>query len=595
MEEIVITEKTHDSASEITVENDRIRIQRSGSVADILAGIPGVSVTAGNKNSSDIMIRGFKAGEVLIMVDGRPVNEPYYGKIDLSTIGVGNVTRIKIVKGPSSVRFGPNAMGGVVNILTGGADDGPPVDLRFTAGSGKNIRTDLIHRGHIKGLGYRIHVGRDDSNGFPLSSDFKPASLESGNLRDNSDSRRTDIGAKLFFGTRESPRWSLSVSGSNMKKGLPSAVNESRFWRFRKWNRTAVDLDGELVKKSTFRVKTKLYAERFLNELVDYRDRSYNPSNVYWVSTHDNRSSGILVSSAFLPGENGLTNLGFQLRFDESRRQADRGNDWFINRTATTWFFAGHERSFMPNLLLRSGISGHLYSYDSWKRTSSSFNPSLNLEWVLHDYTVTGGISRVSRFPTLHQLYSRTSGNPDLEPEWALKTEATVSRSLIGLVSISVAGYICSVRNMIHRSGQLGVYHNIEKAQLNGVEITGEIKRSKLEMFSTVSLLDARDGKNKRLEYRPPWKLDSFLNYNITPGIRLHLTSRIVGRRPTEENSYLKEYHVEDIGVVVGENRIVSVSVSIKNIFDMSYEEELYYPMAGRTVWMGIDGRWPDR
>ena len=113
-EEIVVTDTVRTSASEVSISKDRLRLQRAGSAAEMLADIPGSLVTVGSKNSSEIMIRGFDSDEVLVMVDGRPVNEPYYGKIDLSTIGVGNVAKIKVVKGATSVRYGPNAMGGVI-------------------------------------------------------------------------------------------------------------------------------------------------------------------------------------------------------------------------------------------------------------------------------------------------------------------------------------------------------------------------------------------------------------------------------------------------------------------------------------------------
>ncbi len=591
MDEIVVSHKDQPSASEIILDDERIQTQRSSSVADILAGVPGSSVTVGNKNSSEIMIRGFTSRDVLVMVDGRPVNEPYYGKIDLSTIGIGNITRIKVEKGASSVRYGPNAMGGVVNIMTGGVDEKTPINLRLTAGSGKEIRADLIHNGNVNRIRYRIHFGQNIIDGFPLSSNFEPSTLENGNLRNNSDSRRTDMGAKLVFGSDKNTRWSLSLGNSHMEKGLPSAIHEPRFWRFRKWDRTSIDLDGEPVKGKFFTVKTKLYAERFLNELVDYRDEQYDPSNVYWVSTHDNRSAGLLVSSSYISREERITNFGFQVRWEESNRQEDKGLGWFENRTATNWVFVEHMLQYTPKLFLRGGISGHLFSYDSWKRSTMSVNPSLHLEWKVRDFTITGAASRVSRFPTLHQLFSKTSGNPDLEPEWAYKGEITVSHRLFDVGNLSVAGFMNRVHDMIYHSGRLGIYHNVEKVSLDGVELSGTFVVPKFEMFSTLTLLDARDGNDEKLEYRPSWKIDTVLNYKITGGIRFHLTSRVVGRRWTETDTYLNSYHVENIGVFLWESRSISSSISLKNIFDLNYGEEYVFPMAGRTIWVGMDWR----
>ena len=592
MEEIVVNDMGSSPASEVNMDHEWLQAQQAGSAAEILTGVPGSSVTVGDKNSSEIMIRGFTSRDVLVMVDGRPINEPYYGTIDLSTIGVGNIAKIKVVKGASTVRYGPNAMGGVVNIITGGAYDGSPVDVRMTFGSGREIRTDIVHRGYRNNFGYQIHAGRNTTSGFPLSSDFEHTSYENGNERNNSDFRQTDLAAKLLFGSRNNPRWSLNIGGSHLAKGLPSSVYEPRFWRFRDWDRTSLDLDGEPIRRDTFRVKTKLYVERFLNTLVDYRNNQYDPSNVYWVSTHDNRSAGLLVSSSYFPDEKKMTNFGFQMLWDESNRQADKGLDWFVNRTTTSWIFIEHERYLTSYLLLRGGISGHIFSYDSWNRTSATLNPSLNVEWTLRDYIITGAVSRVTRFPILHQLFSETSGNPDLDPEWAYKGEITVSRTLLGVGNLSVSGFVNRVYDMIDRSGKLGKYHNIETADLDGIEMNGYLKLPELEVSSSVSFLDARDGNGEKLEYRPQWKVDSHLNYRPFKNIHLYFMSRVVGRRWTEINSYLDSYHVENAGIIWGENRDISVSVNLKNILDVNYGEEYGFPMAGRTIWAGIDWRY---
>ena len=592
MEELVVTDSLHSVASETTVTGDMIRTRRPASAAEILAGLPGASVTTGSKNSSEIMIRGFTSQDVLIMVDGRPINEPYYGTLDLSTLGVGNIEKIKIVKGATSVRYGPNAMGGVVNFITGEDTTGTYSDVRTSAGSGKDFRTDVIYNGYSNTIGYRIHAGRRTTAGFPLSSGFDRTTLEDGDTRNNSDYRRTDLDAKLLFGPRENPRWQLNAGGSHLAKGLPSSVYEARYWRFRKWDRLSVNLDGEPVRTLSWKVKTKLYADRFLNELADYRTGLYDISDVYWISTHDNRSTGLLVSSSYFPGDNGVTNFGLQVRWDESRRQADSGDGWFINRTATSWVFAEHERSIAPGLFLRGGLSGLFLSYDSWNSTASSLNPSLHLEWKVSGSTLTGSVSRVSRFPTLHHLFSSTSGNPGLEPEWAYKGEITVSRRVFDVGNLSVAGFMNRVHDMIYRSGRLGIYHNVEKASLDGVEISGTFAVPEFEIFSTLTLLDAHDGNGEKLEYQPSWKVDTGINCKITYDIRFHLTSRVVGRRWNELNTYLNSYHVEDIGIFLWESRSISSSISLKNIFDVNYEEEYGFPMAGRTVWLGMDWRW---
>jgi outer membrane cobalamin receptor len=54
----------------------------------------------------------------------------------------------------------------------------------------------------------------------------------------------------------------------------------------------------------------------------------------------------------------------------------------------------------------------------------------------------------------------------------------------------------------------------------------------------------------------------------------------------------LDSYHVEDIGFFLWDSRSISSSISLRNIFDVNYEEEYGYPMAGRTIWLGMDWQW---
>jgi len=592
MEEIVVTGGPHDTVSDVVLEKERFHTRRWNTAAEILRNAPGASVTVGAKNSSEIMIRGFLSRDVLIMVDGRPMNDPYYGKLDLSTLGAGNVEKIRVVKGPSSVRYGPNAMGGVVNIVTGDFDDGPSLEMNSTVGYGKDLRADIIHRGKVRGIGYRFHLGRNTHDGYPLSRDFQPTSMENGNLRDNSDYHRTDLNAKLFFVNTDSQKWNLGISHSHLTKGLPASVYEARYWRFKRWDHTAFDVTGEMSGSESFRVKTNLYLERFINELVDYRDDSYDPENIYWDSTHDNRSAGLLVSSSYRPGENGVSNAGIQLRWDESNRQADTNDDWFVNRTTTTWIFLDHERSITANLLLRGGLSGHLFTYDSWDKTAQSINPSVHLEWLVGNCILTGSFSRVSRFPTLHHLYSHTSGNRELDPEWAYKGEIALSRTFNDVLKLSATGFISRVHDMIYRSGRLNKYHNIENASLDGAEIGGLLSTGKFVVRSDLLLLSAHDGDGRELEYRPRWKIDSSIDYLLNKKIRLYLTSRFVGRRRSETGTEMNPYHVTDTGIVLEGKRSLSLTVKMENIFDVDYEEEYGYPMEGRILRIGMDFHW---
>ena len=95
-----------------------INAQGAQTVAQALDLIPGVDVRTGGKGQSFVHIRGFEQEDVKVLIDGVPAHEAYFGSLDLSLIPVDSIAKITVTKGASSVLYGANTMGGVINIIT---------------------------------------------------------------------------------------------------------------------------------------------------------------------------------------------------------------------------------------------------------------------------------------------------------------------------------------------------------------------------------------------------------------------------------------------------------------------------------------------
>ena len=65
-----------------------------------------------------VALRGTKSEQTLVLVDGRPINDPDTGAVDFSSIPVNGIKRIEIVAGGASTLYGSSAIGGVINIIT---------------------------------------------------------------------------------------------------------------------------------------------------------------------------------------------------------------------------------------------------------------------------------------------------------------------------------------------------------------------------------------------------------------------------------------------------------------------------------------------
>lgn len=96
-----------------------MRAQGAVSVADALRTTLNVNVGADNVLGSTTSLQGMKGDKVKILIDGLPVNGRENGQVDLGQIMTQNVQRIEIIQGPLSVVYGTDALGGVINIITG--------------------------------------------------------------------------------------------------------------------------------------------------------------------------------------------------------------------------------------------------------------------------------------------------------------------------------------------------------------------------------------------------------------------------------------------------------------------------------------------
>ncbi|HZS57871.1 MAG TPA: TonB-dependent receptor [Gemmatimonadaceae bacterium] len=109
-----------DTTGATTITHDdivRSGRQDLGGVLQDRAGV--LVVSAGGPGApSHLSIRGSSANEILVLVDGVPINSPVTGEADLSTIPLSTIERVTVLKGAQSARWGGRAMAGVVLIET---------------------------------------------------------------------------------------------------------------------------------------------------------------------------------------------------------------------------------------------------------------------------------------------------------------------------------------------------------------------------------------------------------------------------------------------------------------------------------------------
>ncbi|CAM3136511.1 TonB-dependent receptor [Sphingomonas antarctica] len=103
-------------------------------ISDLLATTPGLTVTrnGGPGQPTAVRIRGAEDAQTLVVIDGVRVNDPTSpgGAFDFGNLVTDNIERIEILRGPASVPWGSQAIGGVVNIVEARPGDDPHAVIR---------------------------------------------------------------------------------------------------------------------------------------------------------------------------------------------------------------------------------------------------------------------------------------------------------------------------------------------------------------------------------------------------------------------------------------------------------------------------------
>lgn len=168
---VVVGSKTERAIQNIPASvtvTDKSDIEKNGAINidEVLAYEQGIY----NKRSKGLMesmagltMRGFSGSDqVLVLLDGQPLNNGYVGQVQFNNIAVEDIQRIEVARGPFSSLYGGNAMGGVINLTTS-----IPAKQALRFRGGFNLGKD-INLNHNLYMGYD-EVFADGKSGVTLS------------------------------------------------------------------------------------------------------------------------------------------------------------------------------------------------------------------------------------------------------------------------------------------------------------------------------------------------------------------------------------------------------------------------------------------
>lgn len=567
-----------------------------GSASEILKARAGIVISTGRKDEAGITLRGFSSQRVAVLMDGRPMNLPYYGTVDLASVSTDKLDGITVVRGPVSVTYGANVMGGVINFVTARGKDRPGTRLKLTTGSHDTGEVHVTH-GAVRGRWDLLVSARAaGSDGARLPYKFEPvggSGFEDGGLRDNSDGSEWDLFGKLGYARDHRLDLALSLGYHEQEKGVPGAIDEERYWRFTDWRRCFADLTLRRVLTAATSLEAKAYGDIFVNTLVDYEDDTYDPAAAFYNSTHDTWDVGGIVALEhdWTPAQHGT--YGITLREDQIKKRMNPDDPWLFHHQVTGSVHAQHTARLRTSLWGSIGLADNVLVYNHLNSVDHvpGFSAGLTLRPAAA-WRMFGSLGQSSRFPTLSQLWGSQSGNRDLRAEVARRLE--VGADVRALPGLRVEGtlFVDDLTDLIDRDvRRAGRYYNISSANSRGAEAACTAEPGGgFEFQAAYTYTRTENGDTgDPLDLVPEHKLDGRLTI-ATAGDRTQwvlVVSRVGSRYDSEAltaDRMLPGYTVADLRVTSRLGRGLALSVEIQNIADVYYEEEIMYPAPGRTV-----------
>lgn len=540
-------------------------------------GVTGFGVSSGG--TGGITLRGVGGSPttgVLVLIDGHPQYMGIMGHHLPDAYVASDVEKVEVIRGPASILYGSNAMGGVVNIITRKQDEeGWSANGHIMYGS-YNTQKYQASAGLKQGkINAYLSLNHDRTDGH----------------RDNSDFSITNGYAKL--GYQLSNRFQVwgDVSLASFEAQNPGSTARPMIDNIADIMRgvASVAIENDYGKTNgTFKFFYN-FGDHKIND--GYSDGG-SPRDFYFRSKDHNY--GITWYQVFRPFQGNMITAGIDFKnfggrawneiMDKSRPDEEQV-DATSNETAG---YVTVQQTITDKLTLNAGLR-----YENSKSFGGEFVPQAGLAYhPWQNGTIKASVAKGYRSPTIRELYylaSWAAANPDLKPERMMNYELSVGQTFLdGRLTAELTGFISKGSNMIQQTGS---YPNIKNENI------GDFKNSGIELAVYWNVL-----KNLRLQGNYSYlHLDKIIlnapeqQAFISASYRLNKWSlsasyQHIGKLYTVLDPVVTEdYGLVDAKISFRPTKRLDIFVKGENLADASYETVYQYPMPGFTVFGGIN------
>jgi outer membrane cobalamin receptor len=569
-------EKPFDRDTELRLTGDDLAALGVANLGDALALVPEVTVRAAGRGGQNLDIRGARKAAVRVLVDGVPLEDPYYGTFDLTTIPITDIEQIRVATSPSSPIDGPGGPGGVIEVHTRdaigdrdvigrAAGDTLPTAAAAATGRGNlspawGLRASLT--GTLGDHAYAVPGGTvDDESHFgggALRVEWRPA---------KQDRRRAVLdvaGFQRAFLVPPADEDLAVVTRVDSEVGArATAAYEDRLGQVQIAARAHGTTDHRIA---------RYYDDASLSDETGLEDMTANRAGASFLANRPLARTMQLIGAAHLVTEDA--------RVEDETAAATAGRST-IGELAGGWQYeAGIVRiDGAGGVAIPLGVGEH-----PWPEGKLSVGVS-----PVPAVTFTATVARKGRLPTLRERYRLDVGNTGLDPEMTSFAEMAVEIAPTAGVKVEASSWVRRQSGLITLDGPTRMLVNLGEVDFGGIDARAEVTPDRhVSLAAAWSFVDAQDATaDEPLDNLPAHRLQG--QVKLVPGGHVTALGRVSWSASRMDRGIeLAPYTDVEAELTWAPTDRWLVSARGDDLLDSRWDLHAGIPSVGRTIMIAV-------
>ena len=567
---------------------DRATLEQAGqsSVRDLLAQLPGVQIATNGsyRSTTSLFLRGAVTSQTLVLIDGVRVGSATSGGGSLENLPLSRIERIEILRGAASALYGPDAVGGVIQIFTREASQALELGASVGVGSDGQQQAGAHVSGRSGVMGYSFGVSREKASG--ISAVANPASGSYNADEDGFDASSADFRLSAQINRAHGLRLSLLRSDTDYRFDSTPFPNPLGL------NRLTSDARGKTG----------------LGHATLQWDAQWLPQwhATLTAGTSNEQSLGDYFRTT--DGANGGTT-----QFNTSRRQATWQNDITLDKDILSLMLESRNETVDSSTAytvtsrdVRSALVSYALNRPVWNALLVARNDENSQFGNFNNWAVSGGYRMTDSLrvvaslgtsfqaPTFNQLYYPGFGNTALVPQKNRATELGLKYHS-GDVSMGAVVYNNDIQGFIIPTTNV----QSSLAVLRGVTLTGDVQAGDTTYSLSYDYADPRSYSTNPAanDLRLVRIARNVFNARVTQQLgsfNVFGELKVSGDREDNNLSFsgrdlLPGYTLLNLGVNWKLQKHVALLGRINNLTDAQYNLANGFSMPGRNLFVSVN------